>query len=155
MYGDFWTQRTVVRYLRTLITRVQCIGKKERPKLTHKALCTLWRKTTKYSVQGEKERPKLTARVWCTLCTNYGDCRKQVVINFCDIDIHGFEYSRLDTGKSECEQRQGASFTDKLKFADSIFAGSSSNTLTAKFDDQLYVLISIGQHHKTGASKLL
>ena len=54
------------------------------------------------------------------------------------IDIHGFEYLRLDTGKSECKQRQGASFTDKLKFADSIFAGSFSNTLTTKFDDQLY-----------------
>ena len=62
---------------------------------------------------------------------------KKVYENY-GIDIHGFEYLRLDTGKSECKQRQGASFTDKLKFADSIFAGSFSNTLTTKFDDQLY-----------------
>ena len=29
-------------------------------------------------------------------------------------------------------------FISKVKFADSIFAGSTSYTLTAKFDDQLY-----------------
>ena len=59
----------------------------------------------------------------------------QLVIDIRGIDIHGFEYSRHPFHYLDAAHEPY--FINKIIFADSIFAGLSSNTLTAKFDDQL------------------
>ena len=63
-----------------------------------------------------------------------------MVIDIRGIDIRGFEYSRHPFQYHIAAHEPN--FTSKMKFADSIFAESTSNTLTAKFDDQLYIIFA-------------
>ena len=69
-----------------------------------------------------------------------------MVIDIRGIDIRGFEYSRHPFQYHIAAHEPN--FTSKIKFADSLFAGLSSNTLTAKFEDQLYFKVHSGWSSK-------
>ena len=71
----------------------------------------------------------------CTLILLKTFKRDTVVLDIRGIDIRGFEYSQhpFQYPVAACEPF----FTSKIIFADSVFAELSSNTLSAKFDDQL------------------
>ena len=61
--------------------------------------------------------------------------RIQLVLEIRGIDIRGFEYSRHPFQYPVAAREPF--FTSEMIIADSIFAELYSNTLTAKFDDQL------------------
>ena len=62
--------------------------------------------------------------------------KDKLVLDIRGIDIRGFEYSRHPFQYPDAAREPY--FTSKIIFAVSKFAELSSNTLTAKFDDQLY-----------------